>query len=668
LKKPIFITARFRSGSTLLWNIYRNASGAHAYYEPLHEQLPELISLDVAPQSRHYFVDSYFTQYPEVESLKKFHSVEFGIHRLLLENHDEHPDLQNYINYLISYAVNNDRAVLQFNRVDFRLPWIKKNFTEAVLVHLYRNPRDQWLSTIQDYPGDIDNDMDGDPYRITTWSRDLIKQFPFLSTPYIYHPYQRHYYLWKLSYLMGKNLSDYSIAYENILADPESSIQHLLELGQLDTRKNIEQCLKIIVKRPVNSWKTYRDEKWFEEMEQECESQLTALGLNQSFGLQPLEQIVAQNSQYQNMMADARPADWATKSSQVAIIKLMNSADEKEKIIDELKDYQENVIHNFRTNPKFWLVNGPFLPIARKFLTPFKKIRRIFLSKLGVLTQYPPRPLYIPAAYTQTSTSLSDVSTISIVTPSYNQAVFIERTLRSVLEQGYPRLEYVVQDGNSTDHTVDILDQYKDRLTNFESCRDHGQANAINMGFEHTSGSIMAYLNSDDVLLPGSLNYVANYFQLHPEVDVIYSHRVIIDTEDHEVGRWLMPKHDNQVLYWADYVPQETLFWRRQIWEKAGGRMDESYKFALDWDLLLRFQESGAVIHRVSRFLAAFRIHEAQKTATHINLVGIKEMQKLRKQYLGRHITNEEVFRNIKSYLNQSVIYQKLYALGLYKA
>jgi hypothetical protein len=110
--------------------------------------------------------------------------------------------------------------------------------------------------------------------------------------------------------------------------------------------------------------------------------------------------------------------------------------------------------------------------------------------------------------------------------------------------------------------------------------------NRLNWGFRRITGEIMAYLNSDDLLIPGALHHVAEYFHRHPEVDI-----------DHDPV-WVLPPHDNDVLSWADYVPQETLFWRRRIWDKIGGAFDESFDFALDWDLLLRFRDVGARLVR----------------------------------------------------------------------
>ena len=171
----------------------------------------------------------------------------------------------------------------------------------------------------------------------------------------------------------------------------------------------------------------------------------------------------------------------------------------------------------------------------------------------------------------------------------------------------------------------------------------------------------MAYLNSDDILLPGVLHYVAHYFAKHPEVDVVYGHRVLVDEYDQEVGRWVMPPHDDDVLSWADYIPQETMFWRREIWDKAGGFIDKEFKFAMDWDLVLRFRDAGAKIVRLPRFLGAFRIHPHQKTSSKIQEQGSEEMARLRKRCIGRTVSAAEISHHIKKYILRHVIYQKLY-------
>jgi hypothetical protein len=292
------------------------------------------------------------------------------------------------------------------------------------------------------------------------------------------------------------------------------------------------------------------------------------------------------------------------------------------------------------------------------------RIKSFLTPHLGRLKQYPPRPLGIPASYTNLP-QLREPPLISVVTPSYNQAEFLERTMCSVLDQQYPRLQYIVQDGGSTDSSVELLRGYQDRLAHWESAKDRGQSHAINLGFRHASGDILAYLNSDDLLLPGALHYAAHYFAKHPDVDVIYGHRIVINTRDQEIGRWVLPPHDNEILSWADYVPQETLFWRRSIWEKIGGRIDEDFNFAMDWDLLLRLRDAGASFARVPRFLAAFRVHEQQKTSAQIADVGIKEMDRLRERCLGRPVSGDEVSARIRPFLRKHLLLHKLYRLGI---
>lgn len=248
----------------------------------------------------------------------------------------------------------------------------------------------------------------------------------------------------------------------------------------------------------------------------------------------------------------------------------------------------------------------------RRRRSPTRLVHEWSASRLTGVAHHPPEPLTVPRRYLRTSPP-SPAPRITVVTPSFQQGRFLERTILSVVDQAYPSLEYVVRDGGSSDETVDVLRRHSDSLTRWESEPDRGQADAINLGFAGTTGEIMAFLNSDDLLLPGSLAYVARYFALHPEVDVVYGHRMLIDELDRRVGVWLIPARAERVLQWGDHIPQETLFWRRRIWEAAGGAMDEGFSFALDWDLLLRLREAGARMRRIPRFLGAFRLHGEQK-------------------------------------------------------
>jgi glycosyl transferase family 2 len=269
--------------------------------------------------------------------------------------------------------------------------------------------------------------------------------------------------------------------------------------------------------------------------------------------------------------------------------------------------------------------------------------------RLGVHRQHKPRPLMIPARYLRAKPPRRAPS-ISIVTPSYNQAEFLPRTIESVLSQGYPELEYVVQDGGSTDGSYEVLERYAKLLTGWRSESDRGQAAAVNRGFLDMSGEIMAWLNSDDLLLPGALATVGRYFSRHPDVDVVYGNRVLIDEWDAHVGSWVLPPHDDDVLALKDFVPQETMFWRRRLWQRAGGHLDERYRLALDWELLLRFRAAGAKMVRLPRFLGAFRIHAEQKNET-ITSIGMEEAERLREQVQGRPVGPSDLDRSLAPYL-----------------
>lgn len=284
--------------------------------------------------------------------------------------------------------------------------------------------------------------------------------------------------------------------------------------------------------------------------------------------------------------------------------------------------------------------------------------------RLGVLTQHSPRPLkhQTPAP----PAAVTELPTMTVVTPSYNQGEYLRATIDSVLDQRYPRLEYFVQDGGSSDNSVEILQSIDDPALRWRSAPDGGQGNAINLGHAQGTGEIMAWLNSDDVFLPGVLAYVGAFFAANPSVDVVYSHRVLIDDKGDEIGRWLLPGHDSGALAWADYIPQETMFWRRDIWDEVGG-IDESFRFALDWDLLLRFEDAGANIVRLPIFGGGFRVYDDQLTSSVIDSVGAEEMRRLRHRCHGRDVSSSEIARALVPYMAKHVALDKAYQAGIVK-
>lgn len=275
----------------------------------------------------------------------------------------------------------------------------------------------------------------------------------------------------------------------------------------------------------------------------------------------------------------------------------------------------------------------------------------------------PVRPERFPA-----STPAPRRPRLSIVTPSYQQARFLDETMRSVLAQPGVDCQYVVQDGGSTDDSVRLIRQHAARLHAWESAPDAGQADAIARGLAKTSGGpddLMAWINSDDCYQPGTLAYVADYFSRHPEVDVLYGHRIVVDESSREIARWFMPRHDDAVLRLNDFVPQETMFWRRRVWDQVGG-LDTSFKFAMDWDLLLRFQAAGARIVRVPYFLACFRVHPTQKTSFSMHDTGQREITLLRERTHGRPFPPQELERSprLLRYLRHSAWIEFLWKLG----
>ncbi|WPO45825.1 glycosyltransferase family 2 protein [Pseudomonas sp. S1Bt23] len=259
-------------------------------------------------------------------------------------------------------------------------------------------------------------------------------------------------------------------------------------------------------------------------------------------------------------------------------------------------------------------------------------VRRFFHIKLGVLQQHAGE-LITPSFYSVGSVKCQSMPLISIVIPSFNQGQYIGRTLRSILSQSYSNIEIIVQDNCSTDNTSDVVASFASDKISFHSEKDKGQADAINRGFQRSSGEILYYLNSDDMLLPNSLEFIVREFEGGPYIDCIYGNRLIIDEWDRLVGRWVLPYHDENLLHAIDYIPQETLFWRRSLWTRVGGRVDDTLSFALDWDMLLCFVKNNAHFRHVPYFLGAFRIHSDQKTTSQYEQTGRAEMMKIRARY-----------------------------------
>lgn len=207
-----------------------------------------------------------------------------------------------------------------------------------------------------------------------------------------------------------------------------------------------------------------------------------------------------------------------------------------------------------------------------------------------------------------------DLPRITVVTPSYNQAEFLGRTIQSVISQDYPNLEYMVIDGGSTDGSVDVIKRYEDRLDYWVSEPDRGQSHAINKGFKRSTGEILAWLNSDDTYEPGALMEVGRYFREHPEVEVVYGDANLIDVQDTVVERIIgQPFNARALIYGCINLHQASAFWRRELFYRAG-RLDEELHLGMDYDLWFRFVRLGARFKYLPVMLANFRQHPGSKT------------------------------------------------------
>ena len=202
---------------------------------------------------------------------------------------------------------------------------------------------------------------------------------------------------------------------------------------------------------------------------------------------------------------------------------------------------------------------------------------------------------------------------VSIITPSYNQARYLETTIRSVLEQDHPNLEYIIVDGGSTDGSVEIIKKYADRLAWWVSEKDSGQTDAINKGFARARGEILAWINSDDTYEPGAVSAAVKYLVEHPEVGLVYGDANFIDEHGRTIGKFAARQTDYLRLRRGYvHIPQQAAFFRAGLWREVGP-LDPSFYFAMDYDLWVRIA-SHAPIQYTPQMWANFRLHSSGKT------------------------------------------------------
>ena len=205
---------------------------------------------------------------------------------------------------------------------------------------------------------------------------------------------------------------------------------------------------------------------------------------------------------------------------------------------------------------------------------------------------------------------------LTIVTPSFNQAPFLERTILSVLNQSYPELEYIVIDGGSTDGSVEIIKKYEPWLASWVSERDAGQGDALNKGFRRATGELIGWQNSDDIYLPGTFREVAEVFVAHPACDIVFANRLDVDKDDNVIGESRFTPFSD-VGHWYDgmSLSNQSTFWRRHVFAQIG-MIDASYHLAMDYEFFLRAARNHARFKHVRRYWGASRKHGSSKEST----------------------------------------------------
>lgn len=231
---------------------------------------------------------------------------------------------------------------------------------------------------------------------------------------------------------------------------------------------------------------------------------------------------------------------------------------------------------------------------------------------------------------------------ITIVTPSYNQGQFLEETIRSVLLQNYPNLEYIIMDGGSSDNSVEIIKKYASWLTYWVSEKDNGQADAIYRGFERANGDVLAWINADDFFLADALHEVGWYFSQNRHADVLVGGVRLVDSEGKKIKTWMAFRQDyNSILCYGQLFLQMGVFWSAALYRRSGG-IDSTLHFAMDYELFLKFSKDTDFFGYSNIVLAACRSHPDTKSGQIFSSVGLPEMKAIQKRHGIEKIPVEE--------------------------
>ena len=250
--------------------------------------------------------------------------------------------------------------------------------------------------------------------------------------------------------------------------------------------------------------------------------------------------------------------------------------------------------------------------------------------------------LYSPGKELTSEARKKRLPKISVITASFNQAEFIERTISSVFNQGYPNTEHIVIDGGSNDGTVDILKKYEKRIAYWVSEPDEGQTHAINKGLKHATGELIGFQNSDDVYLPGAFWKVAEVANKNPQAGMIYGDFLHLDDNDNVLDEQLLgiAKLWIQIML-GPQIHNQAAFWRKSVSDKIG-LLDQRYTFDMDYEYFSRILAAGYKAVHIQDYLGAFRHHSANKTSN-LGDISKKELKQVSDAYrkesaLLRHI------------------------------
>jgi glycosyltransferase involved in cell wall biosynthesis len=211
---------------------------------------------------------------------------------------------------------------------------------------------------------------------------------------------------------------------------------------------------------------------------------------------------------------------------------------------------------------------------------------------------------------------MTELPLVSIITPSFNQAQYLEAAIQSVLGQDYPRIEYIIVDGGSTDGSVDVIQKHEGRLAWWVSEQDKGQTDAINKGFNRAGGDILAWLNSDDTYNPGAVSAAVKFLVENPEVAMVYADCDFINERGDMIGKFNSAQTDYRRLREGYvHIPQQTMFFRAKYWKELGP-LDPSFYFAMDYDLWTRIAARAPIKYLAGQTWANFRIHTSGKTTS----------------------------------------------------